>query len=395
MSSEGAEASVQPGQVLAGKYQVTRLLGRGGMGVVVEARRIGLGSRVAIKVLHAHYCDHPEAVARFSLEARASERIRGEHSARVLDVGTSEQGLPFIVMELLEGSDLSSVIRMGRVSLQEAVLYILQACEGMAEVHANGIIHRDLKPGNLFLTRRTDGTPLVKVLDFGVAKSAFPMDDATEQNLTMTLVALGTPLYMSPEQVRSSRTVDARTDIWSLGAILYELIGGRPAFGGNTVANITAQVLEADPAPLLTLCPDVPPDLDRVVRKALSKRPEQRRHRRGRRLLPRHVQQHDDEEEKDHDGAGVDDDLRHGGERRVEQHVEPGERAERRDEQHHAVHRVLLPDDEERGDDRYGCEDIEGVDVHHPIQRIIAAVTSRFTTAAGSRYFQPNSINWS
>ena len=276
MSSEGAEASVQPGQVLAGKYQVIRLIGRGGMGVVVEARRIGLGERVAIKVLHAHYCDHPEAIARFSLEARASVRIRGEHSARVLDVGTSEQGLPFIVMELLEGSDLSSVIRMGRLSLQEAVLYILQACEGMAEVHANGIIHRDLKPGNLFLTRRTDGTPLVKVLDFGVAKSAFPMDDTAEQNLTMTLVALGTPLYMSPEQVCSSRTVDARTDIWSLGAILYELVAGRPAFGGNTVANITAQVLEADPAPLLTLRPDIPPDLDRVVRKALSKRPDQR-----------------------------------------------------------------------------------------------------------------------
>jgi serine/threonine-protein kinase len=246
------------------------------MGVVVEARRIGLGERVAIKVLHTHYCDHPEAVARFALEARAAVRIRGEHSARVLDVGTSEGGLPFIVMELLEGGDLASVIRMGGVTMQEAVLYILQACEGMAEVHANGIIHRDLKPGNLFLTRRTDGTPLVKVLDFGVAKSAFPTEEGPQQNLTMTLVALGTPLYMSPEQVRSSRHVDARTDIWSLGAILYELIGGRPAFGGNTVANITAQVLEADPIPLTSLRQDVPPDLDMVVRKALSKRPEHR-----------------------------------------------------------------------------------------------------------------------
>ncbi|MCC6559276.1 MAG: serine/threonine protein kinase, partial [Polyangiaceae bacterium] len=189
MPNEGAEADVLPGQVIAGKYQVTRMLGRGGMGVVVEARRIGLGERVAIKVLHAHYCNHPEAVARFQNEARAAVRIRGEHSARVLDVGTSEAGLPFIVMELLEGSDLSHVMRVGRVTLQEAVLYILQACEGMAEVHANGIIHRDLKPGNLFLTRRPDGSPLVKVLDFGVAKSAFPTEDSAEQNLTMTLVA--------------------------------------------------------------------------------------------------------------------------------------------------------------------------------------------------------------
>jgi eukaryotic-like serine/threonine-protein kinase len=275
MTSPADEPNVSPGDVLAGKYFVTRVIGRGGMGVVVEAKHAELHERVAIKVLHKRYLDNAEALARFQHEARASVRIRGEHSARLLDIGTTDAGAPFIVMELLEGADLSQIIRSGLLPVQEAVLYILQACEGMAEVHAHGIVHRDLKPGNLFVSRRPDGTPLVKVLDFGIAKSTLPMNDG-ERAVTMTLVALGTPLYMSPEQIRSSRDVDARADVWSLGAILYELLAGRPAFGGNSVANITAQVLEAQPPSVAAIRPEVSPELDKALGRALAKKPEQR-----------------------------------------------------------------------------------------------------------------------
>ncbi len=267
--------SVRPGDVLAGKYRVSRVLGRGGMGVVVEADHAALRERVAIKVLHPRYAENAEAVRRFQHEARAAVRVRGEHSVRLLDVGTANNGAPFLVMELLEGRDLAALLATGRLAPEEAVGLTLQACEGMAEVHAAGIVHRDLKPANLFLTQRPDGSPLVKVLDFGVAKGALPADE-TAGALTMTLVALGTPLYMAPEQVRCSRDVDARADVWSLGAILYEMLSGVPAFGGNTVTNITAQVLEADPRPLPQLAPSVPAELDRVVQKALAKRPEHR-----------------------------------------------------------------------------------------------------------------------
>jgi serine/threonine-protein kinase len=269
------EAQVSPGDVLAGQYVVTRVLGRGGMGVVVEARAPATGQRAAIKILHRRYIDNPEALARFHLEARAAVQIRGEHSVRVLQVGTTDAGEPFLVMELLEGCDFQQLLRRGALKVNDAVLYLLQACEGMAEVHSEGIVHRDLKPGNLFLTRAPDGSPLVKVLDFGIAKTALPSDDS-EQALTMTLVALGTPLYMAPEQVRSSKDVDRRADIWSLGAILYELLAGRPAFGGNSVAHITAQVLELDPVPLSTLRADVSVELDKVILKALCKKPGNR-----------------------------------------------------------------------------------------------------------------------
>ena len=275
MTSPAEDPSVSPGDVLAGKYFVTRVIGRGGMGVVVEAKHAELHERVAIKVLHRRYLDNAEALARFQHEARAAVRIRGEHSARLLDVGTTAAGVPFIVMELLEGADLSQILRSGPLPVQESVLYILQACEGMAEVHAHGIVHRDLKPGNLFVTRRPDGTPLVKVLDFGIAKSTMAMNDG-ERAVTMTLVALGTPLYMSPEQIRSSRNVDARADVWSLGAILYELLAGRPAFGGNSVANITAQVLETQPPSVTAVRPEVSPELDRALGRALAKKPGQR-----------------------------------------------------------------------------------------------------------------------
>jgi len=272
--SEAEEVSVQIGEILGDKYEVTGLIGKGGMGAVVAARHLGLGESVALKILHPRYLDNAEAIARFEQEARAAVQIRGEHSARLLDVGTAPSGAPFLVMELLAGEDLAAVCAHGARPIEEAVTYILQACEGMAEVHAHGIVHRDLKPGNLFLTTSPDGSPLIKVLDFGIAKNV--ARDPAIGTLTMTLVALGTPLYMAPEQIRNSRTVDARADVWSLGAILYELLTGDAAFGGNTVAHITAQVLESDPRPPSSIRSEIPVGLDSAVLRALSKEADRR-----------------------------------------------------------------------------------------------------------------------
>ncbi|MBK6513872.1 MAG: serine/threonine protein kinase [Polyangiaceae bacterium] len=268
-------AQVRVGDILGGRYEVLRLIGQGAMGVVVEARHVGHGQRVAVKILHERYRSHEEAVGRFAQEGRAAARVRGEHSVRLYDTGEHD-GCPFLVMELLVGRDLSMLLEDGPMSVDEAAAYLLQACEGMAEVHAHGIVHRDLKPSNLFVTTRPDGTPLLKVLDFGIAKGVRTEDEAALVQ-TQTFVAMGTPLYMSPEQIRSSSSVDARADVWSLGTIFYELVGGRPAFGGNTVSNITAQVLEREPPALSTVAPTaLPAGLDAVVACALRKRPDER-----------------------------------------------------------------------------------------------------------------------
>jgi len=282
LSDSHAKAwDIRCGDVIADRFEVTRLIGRGGMGVVVEAKvrnaagtdSFGPQHRVAIKILHKRHLDNPEAVARFAQEGRAYASVRGEHIVRILDTGRHEDR-PFLVMELLSGADLESVMEEGPLPLEIAALYILQASEGMAEVHANGMVHRDLKPSNLFLTSHVHGSPMIKILDFGIAKGVIA-DDPALLVQTQTLVAMGTPLYMSPEQIRSSREVDARADIWSLGAIFYELVAGRPAFGGNTVTNITAQVLEADPPPLSSIA-RVPREVDAIVAKALAKHPNDR-----------------------------------------------------------------------------------------------------------------------
>jgi serine/threonine-protein kinase len=215
-----------------------------------------------------------EAVARFLNEGRAAASVRGENSARVFEVA-EHAGRPLIVMELLRGEDLSAVQKRGTLDPSLACLFILQACEGMAEVHALGMVHRDLKPSNLFLTQRADGSPLVKVLDFGIAKSLV-QDDEQVLVQTLTAVALGTPLYMSPEQIRSSGEVDARADVWSLGTILYELLTGRPAFGGNTVSHITAQILERDPPPPSMIAPHLGTRFNGILSRALAKDPAAR-----------------------------------------------------------------------------------------------------------------------
>ncbi|MBK7586086.1 MAG: protein kinase [Myxococcales bacterium] len=264
-------APVRPGDVLAKKYKVTRLLGAGGMGVVVAADDIDLDRRVAVKFLSPEGAQNANIVARFMREARAAVKITSEHVAKVIEVGRLETGEPYIVMEYLEGCDLADVVAKGALPVEEAMDYVLQACEAIAEAHAKGIVHRDLKPANLFLSKRADGSPMVKVLDFGISSMTGPA--ATEHALTRTGAIMGSPYYMSPEQAKSARSANAQSDIWSLGAVLYELIGGRPPFTGETMAELIAAILSVEPPALSSLCTDVPEGLDAVVLRCLSKDP--------------------------------------------------------------------------------------------------------------------------
>jgi serine/threonine protein kinase len=261
-----------------GKYRLDRILATGGMGVVVAARHLQLDQPIAIKFMSPLLVENEMGVARFLREARAAAHIRSEHVVRVLDVETLPSGTPYIVMEYLEGEDLSRMLeRRGRVSVSEAVDYVLQACEALAEAHVAGIVHRDLKPGNLFCCTRPDGAPLIKVLDFGVSKLLPRADPELRANAsTGPHVIMGTPLYSSPEQLRSSANVDARADIWALGVILYELVAGRPPFAADTFMQICAKVAYVPCRPLQDLRPDVPPQLAAVVARCLAKEPSDR-----------------------------------------------------------------------------------------------------------------------
>jgi serine/threonine protein kinase len=263
LSDTDLDPGVRNGDILAGKYEVERVLGVGGMGIVVAARHVQLGVKVALKFLLPAMLEHPEAVARFSLESAAVVRITSEHVPRVIDVGNLESGAPYIVMEFLEGEDLASWLAgRGRLQVDEAVEFVLQACVGVADAHALGIVHRDLKPSNLFCVRRSDGRCLVKVLDFGICKIKERASEAPFTSVTRTGIAMGSPAYASPEQLRSARDVDERTDIFALGVVLYELLAG--------VAPVD------DPPPFRQWRGDVPSGLERAIRKCLSKNPEER-----------------------------------------------------------------------------------------------------------------------
>jgi serine/threonine-protein kinase len=264
---------VKPGEVLLGKYRVERVLGAGGMGAVLAATHLQLEQTVAIKFLYSHAQNHPEAIARFNREARAAVKLRSEHVARVSDVGQLENGAPFIVMEFLEGQDLADVIlQRGSLPSNEAVDFVLQACEAIGEAHALGIVHRDLKPKNLFLTTTAKGKPLVKVLDFGISK----LMTGDDLSLTRTQTVIGSPNYMSPEQLRSARDVDQRADIWSLGAILYELLTAHVPFLAETVTQLTAMVIADPPTPIESYRNDLTPELKAVVSKCLAKNRDDR-----------------------------------------------------------------------------------------------------------------------
>ncbi|HEY4243423.1 MAG TPA: serine/threonine-protein kinase [Kofleriaceae bacterium] len=256
------------GQVLLGKYRVEAILGHGGMGVVAQCIHLALNERVAIKMLRPDVLSDADAVERFMREAQAVVKLKSEYVAKVSDYGQLESGVPYMVMEYLEGQDLGSVLdEQGTISQRWAVEIAIQTCEALAEAHALGIVHRDIKPTNLFVTWRPDGSAIVKVLDFGISKVV-----QTDMELTQTQSLLGTPAYMSPEQMRSARLVDARTDIWSLGTVLFELLEGHRPFEAESFSEMCVKV--ATDAPLAMQ--KVPPALAAVVMRCLAKAPEQR-----------------------------------------------------------------------------------------------------------------------
>jgi serine/threonine-protein kinase len=262
----------EPGDVLAGKYRVERVLGVGGMGMVLAAHHLQLDERVALKFLLPETAANVEAVKRFVREARAAVKIKSDHVARVSDVATLENGAPYLVMEYLEGADLASELeRRGPFSVEEAVEFVLQACEAIAEAHSLGIVHRDLKPANLFLTRRAGGVPWIKVLDFGISK----LSRGPDVGMTSTAAVMGSPLYMSPEQIRATREADARSDVWALGVILYELLCGRLPFKGDTLPQLSVNIAIEPPDPFPALV-GVPAPLAAAVFRCLEKDRERR-----------------------------------------------------------------------------------------------------------------------
>jgi serine/threonine-protein kinase len=264
------------GEVLAGKYRVLFPIGEGGMGQVFAAEHVQLGHKVALKVLRPSALESEEAVERFLREGRAAARLQSEHVARVSDVGKLDSGVPYMVMEFLEGRDLSQLLgEQRRLPIDQAVGYIIQASEAIAEAHHNGIVHRDLKPANLFVTTALDGAPLVKVLDFGISKASGLLGAAAPQ-ITTTSAIIGSPKYMSPEQMQDSRAVDGRADIWALGSILYEMLAGRVAFDAPTLATTCVQILQADPPHVRRSREEVPEELDVVIMRCLEKRPDDR-----------------------------------------------------------------------------------------------------------------------
>ena len=272
---------VEVGEVIQGKYRIGHIIGFGGMATVAAAHHLELDQPIAIKFLHPDQAARPDAVRRFLSEARAAARLNSPNVARVIDCGTAPTSrggvVPFMVMELLEGADLDALLmQRGRLPMPEAVEYVLQACTAVAEAHAMGIIHRDLKPGNLFLTVRRDGTPVIKLLDFGISKVLARKGGKSEAAMTADREMMGSPRYMSPEQVRSAKDVDARTDIWSLGVILHELLAGAPPFAEENIADTFVRILHSAPDSLLGRAPYLPPDLVEVIMRCLQKQRENR-----------------------------------------------------------------------------------------------------------------------
>lgn len=269
MSKMDTATAALPGEILAGKYRIERLIGEGAMGTVMAARHLQLEQYVAIKFLRPELAEEPAIAERFRREAKAAARIKGEHVVRVFDVGELESRLPYLVMEYVEGMNLAEVIAAdGRLPPATAIDYVLQACDALAQAHAAGVVHRDIKPSNLFVSNRPDGKPLVKVLDFGISKVSGALAAVTHP-----AVVMGSPLYMSPEQLMSPRDVDGRSDIWSLGIVLYELLTGTLPFLGDTIAQICVQIRETPVPSLRKRQPELTEDLEAVVLRCLEKDP--------------------------------------------------------------------------------------------------------------------------
>ncbi|WP_437487501.1 serine/threonine-protein kinase [Sorangium sp. So ce1014] len=266
-------APVVAGDVIAEKYRVDRVLARGGRGMVLGASHLVHPERVAIKLLVGD--SSPALVERFLREARAAVRLKGEHVVRGLDVGQLDSGVPYLVMEHLDGRDLAELLRdRGQLEISEAVDCVLQACVGMAEAHAAGIVHGNLKPANLFLTTTPGGATLLKVLDVGISRD--PSFASEGDGGAPAQEGLDCPFYMAPEQLRPSSAFDARADIWSLGAILYRLLTGQPPFEASSPADLALRVASAEPALPSALRPDIPPTVERVLLGCLEKDPARR-----------------------------------------------------------------------------------------------------------------------
>lgn len=264
---------IQVGDVLADKYRVERFLGRGGMGMVIAVWHQDLHERRAIKLMLPEAAQRADIVERFLREARAATRLKSSHAVKVHDVARMPNGVPYIVMEYLEGMDLDGLLESrGPLPIDEACRYMLQACEAIGEAHALGIVHRDLKPANLFVTKGVRGEPFVKVLDFGIAKVARGAD-VKSPSITVAQTTMGTPAYMSPEQVSDSKAVDGRADIWSLGIILYQLTTGALPFDSDHYPVLFAKILDdrqmAQPPSRIRSA--IPPEFDAVVLRCLQK----------------------------------------------------------------------------------------------------------------------------
>lgn len=262
------------GDVIAGKYRLEKVAGEGGMGIVYAAEHLVLRQRVAVKVLLPDAATSEMVVERFAREAQAAARIQSEHVARVMDAGSTATGAPFLVMEYLEGCDLEELLSVeGPLPLADVVDYLMQSLEALAHAHAVGLVHRDIKPANLFLACRPDGGNVIKMLDFGISKAT---RSTPEQKVLTGQAVLGSPVYMSPEQLRNAKDIDARADIWSLGVVAYELLAGKPPFDGDGVGEIFAAILEKDPAPVHTVNWRLPPEISAVIAKCLQRKPEDR-----------------------------------------------------------------------------------------------------------------------
>ncbi|MEO8798826.1 MAG: serine/threonine-protein kinase [Polyangiaceae bacterium] len=267
------------GDLISGKYEIVRVIAEGGMGLVYEAKHLQLDEPFAIKFLRldAGATDSAEMAERFVREARMPMKIKSEHVVRVLDIGKHDTGAPFMVMEMLVGQDLDTFVeKHGVLPIAQGIDYVLQACEALAEAHMLGVVHRDLKPANLFLTYRADGTACIKVLDFGISKLKDVGQTGKDLSITKTHTVMGSPRYMSPEQMRSSRDVDARADVWAIGVVLYELFTAGVPFDGESMPQICAAILEEMPKSVRALRPDVPPELDAVILKCLEKKADDR-----------------------------------------------------------------------------------------------------------------------
>ena len=270
------ELPVPAGELLAGRYLVERIFAEGGMGIVCLGRHAQLEQPVAIKFLRHALVGKASVVERFLNEGRALAALRSEHVVKVMDVGQLDSGRPYLVMEHLEGIDLGALVaRDGPLPVDTAVDYALQICEPLTEAHALGIVHRDIKPENLFLWSGGPGKDIVKVLDFGLAKQF-----GGQRAITMTgpQDSIGSPCYMSPEQITTPQNIDSRTDVWSLGVVLHHLLTDALPFDGVSIIEVLSHVLSAAPKSLHEAFPERPfdPALDAIVSRCLEKKPEAR-----------------------------------------------------------------------------------------------------------------------